>query len=179
MLIQNTVILTGTSDSLSRFYQTLTLNNFRNIAVGFSFHQTIPIVVDVNAKKLGKMMKGHWGCKSDALDYQILIKSESEFIVRFDTMDDAPSEWARRLIILHPELTLKLASIFDDHSYYQVEVFKYGQRTRHQYDITHEDSLANNETVQGEEGDDPGEADEVLNPNGRYAEFLRKYHFNN
>lgn len=185
MSVHNTAIIIGPAASLNEFYQTLNTVNRQGNIVAFSFHQTIPIKLS-NKIDLGSsagdtefeymMKKNHWGSYSDAILPQILIRSETEFMVKFATEETAPSEWARRVIINHPQLTLKLASNFTEDGYYQVETFKYLQRTRYQYDISSEDSLAVRMAVQGQEGDDMKDPEEILNPNSRYAEFLQKYH---
>ena len=177
MPVHNTVILTGPTVNLNEFYQTLNTMDGDGNVVAFSFHQTIPIKLPTDDPESAHlMMTGHWGSHSDAWVPQILIRSETEFMIKFGTAETPPSEWARRVIAKYPHLTLKLASNLTDDGYYQVETFKYSQRTRHQYDICHEDSLVIRMVVQGLEGDDMSDPGEILNPNSRYAEFLQKYH---
>lgn len=180
--VQNTVILTGPAVNLNDFYQTLNTMDEKGNIVAFSFHQIIPIKLTNENESTNhneyahSMMSGHWGSHSDAILAQILIRSETEFMVKFVTEGAPPSEWARRVIAKYPHLTLKLASNLVEDGYYQVETFKYSQRIRHQYDISNEDTLAVRKTIQGQEGDDMSDPEDTLNPNSRYAEFLQKYH---
>lgn len=108
----DTIYITGPSDQMARFYETLSLPDSRGEESEFSFHQTVPRD-DSPSMSLTNPFScsniDNWGTKWDACEPKITKKTETEFEVQCDTAWSPPIAWAENFCNIFPSLTVRVA----------------------------------------------------------------------
>jgi hypothetical protein len=155
------LLIKGSSSDLNEFYETLNTSNGREDIVYFSFHQTVP---RPDGSDWYSWNNENWGTKWDASDVDVITRTHTKFLVRFNTAWSPPLSWLESVSSSFPQLTFRISYCESGMQFYgtQERCKSKGESHSDQYGFLDDDLIELEDSYE-------------VNPNGRLSNFMSIY----